>query len=114
MTKPTFLPPRHLQPLTRKWFASVIEAYELEPHHARLLALAGEAWDRCCAARSAVEKLGMTFTDRHGDPRARPEIQIEIASRTSFVRLLRELDLDVEVPTANSRPPGLRSNRRGA
>jgi hypothetical protein len=56
----------------------------------------------------------MTFTDRHGDPRARPEIQIEIASRTSFARLLRELDLDVEVPTANSRPPGLRSNRRGA
>src|SRR5437762_14163915 len=100
MTKPTFLPPRHLRPLTRKWFASVIEAYELEPHHAGLLALAGEAWDGCCAARPAVEKLGMTFTDRHGDPRARPEVEIEIAGRASVARLVRDVDLDVELPAA--------------
>ena len=39
-------PLRHLRALTRKWFASVVEAFALEEHHVRLLILAGENWDR--------------------------------------------------------------------
>src|SRR3979409_869555 len=35
-------PPKHLKPATRAWFASVCEEYELDEHHLRLLALAGE------------------------------------------------------------------------
>jgi phage terminase small subunit len=110
----TPLPPKHLKPLTRQWWSSVLTDYELEPHHIRLLTLAGEAWDRCCAARAVVDKSGMTYTDRFGDPRPRPEIAIERDARTSFARLLRELDLDVGTPAANSRPPLLKSNRRGS
>src|SRR4051794_2172435 len=85
--KPT-QPPDHLRPATRKWFASVVENYELEPHHLRLLQLAGEAWDRAEQAREALEEHGLTFTDRFDCPRARPEVAIERDSRIAFARLL--------------------------
>ena len=105
-------PPEHLAPATGAWFASVLAAYELEPHHVRLLTLAAEAWDRCEAARKAIDEHGLTYADRFGTPRARPEIGIERDARLAFARLLRELDLDVEPPASPSRPPALRSNRR--
>ena len=110
--QPAPKPPSHLQPGTRKWFASVIENYDLEEHHLRLLILAGESWDRTVAAREVLDREGLTFVDRFGSPRARPEIGIERDSRIAFARLVRELDLDVAPPSAPSRSPGLRSNRR--
>lgn len=105
-------PPAHLQSPTRKWFAEVVETFDLESHHLRLLTLAGESWDRCVAAREVLDREGLTFTDRFAAPHARPEIAIERDSRVSFARLIRELDLDVAPPAPNARPPSLRSNRR--
>lgn len=101
--------PRHLQAATRRWWRSVVEDYQLEEHHVRLLTLAGEAWDRCQEARRALARHGMTYTDRFGAPKARPEVAIERDARTGFARLLRELDLDVDPPAAErSRPAQLR------
>jgi phage terminase small subunit len=105
-------PPKHLQPATRKWFADVVQAYELEEHHIRLLTLASEAWDRGVAAREAIAANGMTYNDRYGCPHPRPEIAIENTARIGFARLIRELDLDVTEPATPSRPPALKSNRR--
>lgn len=104
--------PKHLEPATRRWFAAVTAQYQLEEHHLKLLALAGEAWDRCSAARQAIAEHGLTFCDRFGTPRARPEIGIERDNRLAFARLLRELDLDVDPPAAPRRSPALNSNRR--
>ena len=104
--------PEHLAPATRRWWAAVLHDYELEAHHVRLLTLAAEAWDRAVAAREALEAHGLTYTDRFGAPKARPEVAIERDSRIAFARLLRELDLDCEPPSETPRPPGLRSNRR--
>lgn len=98
-------PPKHLRPVTRRWWQSVIEEYELEPHHVRLLTLAGESWDRCQQAREALAANGLTYQDRFGAPRARPEVAIERDSRIAFARVLRELRLDLDPP--DSRPPGL-------
>src|SRR5690606_6486090 len=102
----------HLAPATRRWWASVYSDYQLESHHVRLLTLAAEAWDRTVAAREAIEQHGLTYTDRFGAPKARPEVAVERDSRIAFARLLRELDLDVEPPAEAPRPPALRSNRR--
>ena len=104
--------PPHLRPPTRKWFDQVLDGYELEPHHVRLLQLAAESWDRAEQARQALAELGLTFTDRFGCPRSRPEIAVERDSRIAFARLIRELDLDVEPPLSPRRPAMLRSNRR--
>ena len=101
--------PNHLQPATRRWWARVVAEYELEPHHIRLLTLAGEAWDRCVQAREAIAEHGLTFTDPHGSPKARPEVAIERDSRVGFARLLRELGLDVQ-PSSESRSPVIAGN----
>ena len=90
--------PKHLKPDTGEWFKSVIKDYELEPHHIRLLTLAGEAWDRCQEAREIVDKEGLTAKDRFGQLRQHPAISIERDCRIAFARLLRELNLDVESP----------------
>jgi len=98
-------PPAHLAKATRAWWSSVVATYEMQEHHLRLLTLAAEAWDRCQQAREALATAGsLTFTDRHGAIRPRPEISVEQQARIAFARLLRELSLDVEAPP-ESRPP---------
>ena len=64
-----------------------------------------------CTAQS--DSAIMTFIDRFGSPRTRPEVAIERDARLAFARLVRELDLDCEPPASSgSRPPSLISNRR--
>ncbi len=103
--------PKHLQPETRKWFRHVAREWPLEEHHIKLLTIAAEAWDRLMAARKVIDAEGVCYTNRFGEPRARPEVTIERDCRISFMRALRELDLDLEPPTAPARPRALRSNR---
>jgi phage terminase small subunit len=100
-------PPAHLAAATRRWFEGVITDYDLDPHHLRLLQAAAEAWDELRAARRALKKFGSVYTDRFGQPRARPEVAIVRDSRIAFARLLRELDLDA------GPPPDTRLPRRG-
>src|ERR1700737_3375265 len=112
MKRPTTItPPNHLKPETKKWFTSVVEEYELEPHHIKLLILASESWDRGCQAREALAEHGICYTDRFGAPRKRPEVSVAEASTIAFARLTRELDLDCGSP-ATPQPPALQSNRR--
>lgn len=97
----------HLEAKTRKWWRNVLDDYDLEEHHVKLLTLAAEAWDRCQEARRILDENGLTYTDRFGCPRARPEVAIERDSRIAFARLLRELALDLEPPEEPGRPPRL-------
>lgn len=98
-------PPKHLRKPTQTWFKDVLTDYDLESHHVRLLTLAGEAWDRGQAAREVIDQDGMTFNDRFGQPKPRPEIAIERDSRIGFARLIRELALDVDPPAETPRAP---------
>ncbi len=101
--------PKHLKSATRGWYRSVLDEYDLEEHHRRILVCACEAWDRGEAARLALAKRGMVYDDRFGAPHARPEVGIERDARLAFVRCLRELGLDVSEP-GESRPPVVRGN----
>lgn len=96
--------PAHLREPTRRWFASVLADYELQPHHIRLLTLAAEAWDRSQEAREALKEHGLTYEDRYGCPKARPEAAIERDSRIAFARLIRELRLDIAEPDESRLP----------
>ena len=87
--------PAHLSEASRSWWRSVAADYGLEEHHERLLTLAAEAWDRCQEAREALAG-GITYIDRFGQPRARPEVAIERDARLAFVRIVRELNLDAD------------------
>jgi len=110
--KPT-LPkaPTHLKAATATWWSEIVEQYELEAHHERLLTAAAEAWDRHEQARAILAKEGLTFQDRFDQPRGRPEIAVERDSRLGFARLLRELGLDIEPPGEIGRPPKIGGGR---
>jgi P27 family predicted phage terminase small subunit len=107
---PRPLPPDHLSPAMKAWWRTVVDDYNFDQHHLRLLEAACGAWDRMVQARGAIDEHGLVFLDRHDEPRTRPEVAIERDARISFARLVRELDLDVS--SEPPRPPGLRSNRR--
>jgi hypothetical protein len=83
--------------------------YALSDTNRRVLTAAAEAWDRMAQARQALEEAGsLTYDDRFGAPRARPEVAMERDARIGFARLVRELALeDDDVPDV--RPPRLRS-----
>ena len=99
-------PPSHLSKSSKDWWLWVTGEFELEPHHLRLLTLAAESWDRGEQARRRLKRQGLTYNDRFGQPRSRPEIGIERDSKILFARLLRELDLDIDPPREPGRPPG--------
>lgn len=105
-------PPSHLSRDAKKWWRQVTDDFDLEPHHLRLLQVAGEAWDRAQEARKVLKKHGgVTFIGANGEPKAHPAVAIERDARTAFARLVRELDLDGDGPSDRSRPPAIRSNR---
>jgi P27 family predicted phage terminase small subunit len=96
--------PKHLKGDIAAWWSSVVAEFELEEHWERVLTLACDAWDRAQAAREALDALGTTYTNRFGQPKARPEVAIERDARIAFARLIRELDLEGE-PGGEPRPP---------
>lgn len=101
-------PPAHLRAATRKWWTEVVNEYDLEGHHLRLLEAACRAWDRMLDAGDAIRRDGAFIADRYGVPKAHPAVAVERDARISFARLVRELDLDGE-PAPDPRPP----RRRG-
>src|SRR5258708_21202327 len=60
--------------MTQAWWEGVNAEYGLEPHHVKLLTLAAENWDRATLAREGIAEHGLTYTDRFGSPRKRPDI----------------------------------------
>src|SRR3954453_1627101 len=87
--------PKHLRPATQRWFNDVCAQWPLEEHHRMMLQAAAEAWDRAVQAREAIEKHGPVYTDRFGQPQARPELRIERDAQIGFRQMLRALDLAV-------------------
>jgi hypothetical protein len=104
MTKPSLpKPPSDLSAASKRWWRGVIEEFVVPDWALRGLTAAARAWDRAEQARLALDEHGLTFDDANGKPRPRPEVRIELDSRTSYLRCVRELALDVEPPS--SRPP---------
>lgn len=102
-------PPKHLSGESSVFFTSVVESYELESHHLKLLVAACECLDRASEAREALRRDGMVHKDRHGNLRPHPCCQVERDNKALFSRLIRELALDVEAPAEN-RPPTIHGN----
>ena len=94
-------PPEHLSESAKAWWTQTVEFFQFEPDGLRILQLACEAWDRSQQAREILDREGLTYTDRFGAPRLRPEANIERDARISFARLLKQLGLDDEPPKGN-------------
>lgn len=97
-------PPRGLKREGKRLWVAICDRYQLEAHHCRILAAGCTALDRLTAAGAALDKLGLTYIDSRGNPRARPEIAIERDSRVALLRSLRELSLDSATVEQYARP----------
>ena len=90
-------PPQHLSPESEVFYSHIAGNYELDLHHLKLLEASCDAWDRMIAARQIIDVAGsVVFLDRFSQPRPHPAVRIEQESRSQFMRLLRELDLEGE------------------
>ena len=102
----------HLSADSQAFCARLRRKYQLSEHHVRLVAMAGEANDRRVEARALLERDGLVQQNRHGELRPHPAVAIERDSAIRFARLLRELALEDEIPSA-ARPPRLPGRRYG-
>ena len=93
--KPPIDPPAHLTGDALAFWQTVQQDYSIhDPAGLRLLRLEGEALATAEMARLAIARDGMTYVDRFGAPRPRPESRIQVAAMTVFRSLCRELRLD--------------------
>ena len=93
--KPQIDAPEHLTGDALAFWQTVQRDYSIhDPAGLRLLRLAGEAMMTAETARLAIARDGLTYVDRFGAPRPRPESRIQIAAMTVFRSLCRELRLD--------------------
>jgi phage terminase small subunit len=115
MAEQTPIPPPGLRPATRRWFLETCQRWELEPHHVRLLAIAAQSWDETQRAAALLRKEGLLITMPSGAKRPHPAARLAGDARATFMRAVRELDLDLEPPSEARRPAPLRSiaGRRG-
>jgi len=100
--------PTHLRKDTKSWWQAIVAEYVLEPHHLRLLTLAGEAYDAAVQARERLQADGSYYMSQSGEPRKHPAIGVQRDSMIAYARLMRELDLD-GAPEPDTRPPRIRS-----
>lgn len=108
-TQKTEKPPKNLGKSKAFWVATMSK-YELESHHVELLRLACEALDRIESARAAVIRDGEYFETPSGF-KAHGGLKIEHDSRAQFVRIIRELGMDLA--DNDSRPTQTRAGGKG-
>jgi P27 family predicted phage terminase small subunit len=87
-------PPAHLSRQAKRWWRSVMDMYDLEPHHVAILTAAAEAWDRKEDARLIISQEGAVIRVGNGAPMAHPAVQVEDVAAMRFAHLVRELGLD--------------------
>lgn len=96
-------PPSHLSGDAKAFWERVRRDYGIEdPAGLRLLKLASEALQTAETAREVLHRDGLTYVDRFGAPRPRPEARLQTAAMTTFRALVRELRLD-PIPTEKKR-----------
>lgn len=95
-------PPAHLSAPTRRFWRAVLADWELTQAELRVLQTACEAWDRLQGARAVLDREGVSYVDRFGAPRMRPEVAVERDSRVAFLRAIRQLGLE-DAATAHDR-----------
>lgn len=89
--------PKHLSKEAKKIWRDILSEYSIiDAAGIRILRVALEAYDRAQAARQAIDKDGMTITDKFNQLKSHPLLPIERDSRAAFLAGLKALNLDLE------------------
>jgi phage terminase small subunit len=89
-------PPPNLSDPTLAWWQHCVQTYEFEPHSLHLLELACHALDRHRAAQEAIARYGVLVPSADETLKPNPATIIARDSATSFQKLLKALDLDLD------------------
>lgn len=100
--KPT--PPRGLSATAKRVWLAVCEEFDLDAASVDLLTAYAEACARREQARAVLQKEGITFIDKHEQPRAHPCIAIERDAANTQARLARLLGIHKLTETKPTSP----------
>ena len=100
-------PPDHLCKRAKKLWREVVSTFVLEPHHIELLRAACEQLGRAEAARKVIERNGLVVEDRFKQAKPNPAVEIERQAHLAFLRITRELGLDLIPESRGPRRPGI-------
>jgi hypothetical protein len=87
-------PPRYLSRQMKNFWKLTFERRDLQPHEEAIFLEACRSFERAEQARKVLLRKGLTYDDRFGQPRPRPEIAVERESRLVFAKLIKHLNLD--------------------
>lgn len=90
-TKTLPRPPRHLSADSRAWWRDVVRSTDLGPVQLMWLEVACESFESFAKCAEILRREGLTYTDRFGTPRPRPEVRLLTGYYRSFVHAAREL-----------------------
>jgi hypothetical protein len=97
-------PPGHLLAAGKRLWMDISGVYALEPHQFELLKSLCECLDRQELCRKQLKKDGLFLVTRFGETKPHPALREEREHRILYARLIRELNLDLEIPE-NPRKP---------
>jgi phage terminase small subunit len=99
--------PKGLSREAKRWWGTILEAHDLQDGALLILESALECWDRMRQAQAVIEAKGMSYDDRFGQSKVRPEVLIERDMKAAMVRHLAALKLDLEpIQDGPGRPAG--------
>ncbi len=99
--------PDHLSPPAAAWWDRIVSGWDLDPAALLVLTAALESFDRMTEAQEVIRRDGSVIEDRFGIPKQHPATYIERDSRSSMLRAIKQLGLDLEPLQAGpGRPPG--------
>lgn len=114
MTRPKSIPALSgLSPRAKRLHADVLAGYVLEPHQEALFLEALASLDRADQCR-AVIGTALTIEGRFGELKPHPLLTVEVAARSQFGTLMRQLGLDLEAVDAQKQTARARAARWSA
>ena len=101
-------PPGHLTKEAKEIWTEILTEYSIDDAAGlRILRVSLEAFDRWQAARTAIDRDGLTVIDKAGQVKSHPLLPIERDSRAAFLAGLKGLNLDLEpLRSGPGRPAG--------
>lgn len=90
------------------WLQFLEVRFDLEPHERMLATQAAQVWDEISEVKAVIAKEGFTTKTTRGGRKSNPATAVLRDLRLLFAKLVKQLDLDVELPPI----PGVRLHRK--
>ena len=105
-------PPKGLSRDAKAWWRRIVGAWELDDAALLLLEGALESFDRMREAQAILKAEGLVVKDRFGQQKQHPATLVERDAKSSLLRGIKALGLDLEpLNPGPGRPPGRQAGR---